>query len=179
MVISKPSPPKTITADGIQKLNPVYVRWAQQDRLLLSATIRSISPEIISFITNSETSRHAWDTLHNTYNKSSRGRILALKNRLHNPTKGSRSISEFMHEIKTLNGLDSYKEIGNAIQTRDSSISFDELHDKLLSIEAQLSSRSPSVTSGLTTAFMAAQNSSKNGQSNSKWGKNKPGNNYS
>lgn len=76
--------------------------------------------------------------------------------------KGTKSVTEFMLEIKgtidelalhgvstdpedlalkILNGSDdSFKELSHAIQAPDSGITFDELHEKLLSMEAQLAS---------------------------------------
>ena len=46
---------------------------------------------------------------------------------------------------KILDGLgDNYKELVRAVQTRDTSITFDELHEKLLSFEASLSANSKS-----------------------------------
>lgn len=90
-------------------------------------------------------SQHLW--------QPSRGRVLALRYRLHNPVKGAKSITEYLQEIKgivdelaligattdvedltlkILNGLDdSYSEISSAIQAREQPIGFDELHDKL------------------------------------------------
>lgn len=92
--------------------------------------------------------------------------------------KGTKSVTEFMLEIKgtidelalhgvstdpedlalkILNGLDdSFKELSHAIQAPDSGITFDELHEKLLSMEAQLASPPATLSSQPTTAFYAA-----------------------
>ena len=86
--------------------------------------------------------------------QTSRGHIKQLKEQLKRCTKGSKSISEYMLAIKTrvdelaimgkpvddedlidrvLEGLsDEYKSIIDAINTHDTSISFAELHAKLL-----------------------------------------------
>lgn len=62
--------------------------------------------------------------------------------------------------LNVLNGLDdSYKEIGNAIQARDTAISFDELHDKLLSVEAQQAARTAASSPQPATAFPAVSSS--------------------
>lgn len=160
---SHPCPPKTVTAASATTPNPAYALWIRQDQLILSAIIGAITPSLIPFIASANTSLDACQILSTTYGKPSRGRILALKNRLHNPVKGTKSITDFLQEIKStvdelallgvvtdpedlalkvLNGLDeSYKEIAHAIQAREKPIDFDELHDKLLSTEAQLAAR--------------------------------------
>ncbi|KAL8510427.1 hypothetical protein ACS0TY_017298 [Phlomoides rotata] len=88
-------------------------------------------------IASAKTSHDAWLTLASIYGKSSRGCILALKNRIHNSVKGTHSIIDFMLEIKgvvdelsllgvasdpedlVLNGLDDYyNELSNSIQAR-------------------------------------------------------------
>ena len=92
--------------------------------------------------------------------QTSRGHIKQLKKQLKRCTKGSKSISEYMQVIKTradelsllgkpvddevfidrvLKGLsDEYKSIIDAINARDTSISFVELHEKLFNKEASL-----------------------------------------
>jgi hypothetical protein len=159
---STPCPPKTITADNITTTNPSHKLWIRQDKLLLNALIGSISPTIIPFIACAGTTQEAWTILANTYAKPSRGRIKQVKNQLKNPSKGSQTITEFLHSVKAsadelailgapmdpedltekiLDGLDNdYKELVRAVQARDTSISFDELHEKLFSFEATSSS---------------------------------------
>lgn len=174
-------PPSTVLIDNKSEPNPLHAQWIRQDQLILSAIIGSVSPTLIPFIAAATTSRGAWDILASIYGRSSRGRILALKNRIHNPVKGTRTISDFMLEIKgvvdelsllgvvtdpedlvlkVLNGLDdSYKEISNAIQARDSAITFDELLDKLLSTEAQQAARATASSPQPATAFSAGTSS--------------------
>lgn len=168
-----PCPPATIPAvaaaatipvaadpvvDAAMVVNPAYSFWIRQDQLILSAIISTQSPSLIPFIATLKTSRAAWLTLATNYGKPFRGRIIALKNHLHNPLKGSTSVTDFLQEIKSvvdelalivvatdtedlvlkvLNGLDeSYLEISSAIQAHEQSIGFDELHVKLLSTKA-------------------------------------------
>ncbi|KAL6345090.1 hypothetical protein AAG906_013573 [Vitis piasezkii] len=157
---SKPCPPKTLTTNNAATLNPAYTLWIRQDQLILNALIGSLSPTIISFIARANTSLEAWTILANTYAKPSRGRIKQVKNLLKNPSKGTMTVTDFLHSVrartdelailgapmeeedlteKILDGLgDEYKELVRAVQARDTSISFDELHEKLLSFEASL-----------------------------------------
>ncbi|KAL6328776.1 hypothetical protein AAG906_003793 [Vitis piasezkii] len=97
----------------------------------------------------------------------SRGHIKQLKDHLKNITKGSQSITDYMQSIKTradelaalgkpldqedliekvLEGLDeNYQSIIDAVNGRDSTISFDELHEKLINKELSLRNKiSPS-----------------------------------
>jgi hypothetical protein len=97
---STPCPPNTITADNITTTNPSHKLWIRQDKLLLNALIDSISPTIIPFIACAGTAQEAWTILANTYAKPSRGRIKQVKNQLKNPSKGSRTITEFLHSVK-------------------------------------------------------------------------------
>lgn len=112
--------------------------------MILTAIIGSLTKTHIPFIANAKTSKDAWNILSNTYGRASRGKIIPLRNKLHNLVNGSRSITDYMLEIqsivdelallgvatdledialKVLNGLDeSYKEIANAIQACESSI---------------------------------------------------------
>ena len=129
--------------------NPAYTLWIRQDQLLLNAILGSLSPTIMSFIAQAQTSKEAWTILANTYAKPSRGRIKQVKNQLKHITKGSMGVSEFLQTIKAradelatlgapvdaedlsdriLEGLgDDYKELTRAVQARDNPISFDEL----------------------------------------------------
>ncbi|KAH7577423.1 hypothetical protein JRO89_XS01G0249200 [Xanthoceras sorbifolium] len=151
---SKPSSPATITQNDTTIPNPAYSLWSRQDQLILNALVGSLSPTIIPFIARAKTSQEAWTILANTYAKPSRGRIKQVKSHLKNPTKGSQNVTDFLQTVKSradelailgapmdeddltekiLDGLsDEYKELVRAVQARDTTISFDELHEKLL-----------------------------------------------
>ena len=165
---SNPCPPKTSTTDNVATLNPAYTFWIRQDQLILNALIGSLSPTFIPFVARATTSREAWTVLANTYAKPTRGRIKQVKNLLKNPTKGTMTVTGFLHSVKArsdelatlgapieeedliekiLDGLsDDYKELVRAVQARDNSITFDELHEKLLCFEASLSTTTKSET---------------------------------
>ncbi|RVW94084.1 Retrovirus-related Pol polyprotein from transposon RE1 [Vitis vinifera] len=119
----------------------------------------------IPFIAQAKTAKEAWTILANTYAKPSRGRIKQVKTKLKNSTKGSQNVIEYLHSVKAcadelailgapldpedltdkiLDGLgDDYKELVRVVQARDTFITFDELHEKLLSFEAS----APAITS--------------------------------
>ncbi|KAG6737402.1 hypothetical protein POTOM_058920 [Populus tomentosa] len=85
----------------------------------------------MSFIAQAQTSKEAWTILAYTYAKPSpRADELAIL--------GAPIDIEDLLEI-ILEGLGAeYKELARAVQTRDTLISFDELHEKLLNFEASL-----------------------------------------
>ncbi|RVW75651.1 Retrovirus-related Pol polyprotein from transposon RE1 [Vitis vinifera] len=159
-------PPPTVTVTGVASPNLAYTIWKRQDRLIFSALLGAISVSLQPLIARTTTSFDAWQTLANTYAKPSRGHIKQLKEQLKRCTNGSKSISEYMQAIKTradelallgkpvddedlidrvLEGLsDEYKSIIDAINAHDTSISFAELHEKLLNKEASLQTAQPS-----------------------------------
>ncbi|GMY39521.1 Retrovirus-related Pol polyprotein from transposon RE1, partial [Fagus crenata] len=153
-------PLRSVVTNGISTVNPAYTFWLRQDQLLLHAIIASVSESITPFVASSQTSREAWDRLSTLYASRSRTRIMHLKDKLALITRGTKSISEYLQTIKSaadelalagvpqsnddlllysLRGLGSeYKEIVAAIRARDTPISFEELHDKLLEQEVYL-----------------------------------------
>ncbi|RVX03530.1 Retrovirus-related Pol polyprotein from transposon RE1 [Vitis vinifera] len=171
---------------GTTTPNPAHTLWIRQDQLLLNAILGSLSPTIIPFIARAKTAREAWTILANTYAKRSRGRIKEVKNQLKQITKGSMGVFEFLQTIKArvdelsilsaavddedllekiLEGLDEdYKELVRAVQARDTPISFDELHEKLLNFEASLQS----TTKTEQSYFPASANSANRAYSGSR-----------
>ncbi|KAE8735065.1 hypothetical protein F3Y22_tig00000477pilonHSYRG00260 [Hibiscus syriacus] len=137
----------------------------RHDRLLLNALLDTIFISLQPLIARTTTSLDAWKTLANTYTKPSRGHIKQLNEQLKRCNKGSKSISEYIQAIKNrvdelallgkpiddkdlidrvLEGLsDEYKSVIDSINARDTSISFAELHEKLLNKEASLQIAQP------------------------------------
>lgn len=131
----------TITKDSAIESNLANTHWIRQDQLILSAIISSLTPSLIPFIAAAEAARSAWEIITNTYGKSSRGKIIALKNKLHNLSKGSRSITDYMLEIKgivdelsllgvTIDPENLVLKVLNGLDNSYTSILFDELHEK-------------------------------------------------
>ncbi|CAH9083683.1 unnamed protein product [Cuscuta epithymum] len=98
---SHPCPPATITSNGVINPNPAHVSWIRQDKLLFGALIGTLTPSVVSLITRANTTKDAWDTLSSVYAQPSRGHIKQLRSQLKKYTKGSKTITEYMHFIKT------------------------------------------------------------------------------
>ncbi|KAH7524673.1 hypothetical protein FEM48_Zijuj06G0144600 [Ziziphus jujuba var. spinosa] len=157
---SHPSPTSTITVNGKSAPNPTYMTWKRQDRLLFSALLSAVSLSIQPLLARNTTSQEAWTTLANTYAKPSCGHIKQIKDQLKNYVKVSKMISEYMQFIKKradelallgkpvdeedlidkiLDGLgEEYKGIVDAVNAHETSISFNEIHKKLINKEASL-----------------------------------------
>ena len=177
---TRPCPTPTLTTTNGTTPNPAYSLWVRQDQLILNAIIGSISPTIIPFIATATTSRDAWTTLFNTYAKPSRGRIMSLKGILDNLNKGEKTITEYMQIIKTCNdelllmnaaydideltlkilrGLgDEYSPLASAVKARETPVSFDELHEKLITYEAQLKQDQDKKSLTPASAYLTTKN---------------------
>ncbi|WVY95339.1 hypothetical protein V8G54_034427 [Vigna mungo] len=143
---SFPAPSMTISTTGVPPTpNPTYQTWRQQDRLIYGALLTTLSPEVASL---------------RTYAKASRSHLKQLKERLHTASKGTQSITTYMHSLKqtadllaslgspvsvedmtdhVLCGLDDgYKVVIDGVNARDTPILFDDLLEKLLIQELSL-----------------------------------------
>lgn len=175
---TKIAPAKTITIETVSKPNPAYETWLRQDKLIFGAIVGTVSPSLQPLISRSSSSLVAWQTLAKTFASPSRGHIKQIKTRMRNITKGSRSVTEYMCDMKTcadqLASLDNpmkeedivdkileqihdsdYDVIVNGIHSRESDISFDELNEKLVNHEALLQQQSYVLSSVPITANYA------------------------
>ncbi|GKV40995.1 hypothetical protein SLEP1_g48578 [Rubroshorea leprosula] len=156
---------------------PTYAPWAWQDQLLRHALITSISENITPYIAAAPTAQHAWETLANLYANRSRARVITLKERLQNMHRDGRSVSEYLCTLKAvadelgmidrplsdddlivyiLNGLGpEFREIATSLRTRDTSLSFDDLHDRLVAHEESLRREDTKLESTPLTAHLA------------------------
>ncbi|XP_021724287.1 uncharacterized protein LOC110691642 [Chenopodium quinoa] len=172
------APPTTITTDNVSTTNPAYLTWMRQDKLILGALVGTLTQNLVPLISTASTSHDAWSILANTYANPSRGHLKQIKSTLNNLIHTSQTISEYMQAIKAcvdqlatvgkpmdhedviekiLNGLDyeSYKPVIDAVNGRDTAISFEELHEKLITRELVLKSLPPSTTFNPTAHAMS------------------------
>lgn len=155
------TPPETISTEAAEnQSNPNFVAWKQQDKLLLSAIIGSLSLPVQSIVARATTTREVWETLTNTYGKPSRGHIRQIKDQLKESNKGIKSVSDYMRGIIDksdqlallgaplphedlldfiTNGLlEDYRAIVEMVQGRETPINIVELHEKLINRENTL-----------------------------------------
>ncbi|GKV43245.1 hypothetical protein SLEP1_g50561 [Rubroshorea leprosula] len=139
---------------------PEYSLWARQDQLLRHALITSVSENITPYIAAAATAQQAWETLARLYANCSQSRVITLKERLQNMRRDGWSVANYLINLKTvadelgtidrplndddltvyiLNGLGpEFREIAASLRARDSSLSFDDLHDRLVAHEESL-----------------------------------------
>lgn len=154
------TPAANITVDGETTLNPAFAPWRRQDRLLYSALIGSISLPLQPIVSSANTCCEIWELLAQTFGNPTRGHIRQLKFQIKQCVKGTKTISEYLRQIKSktddlallgkpldpedlieqiLAGLpEEYKPEVDAINGRDTTISFPELHERLLNREAMI-----------------------------------------
>ena len=94
-----PVPMATNSADEII-VNPAYQAWRKQDQQVLSILVSSLSENILPCVVGKTTSKEAWDALNKHCSSSNLSRIMHLHNRLHNSSKGTRSIFEYVQDIR-------------------------------------------------------------------------------
>ncbi|WVZ15231.1 hypothetical protein V8G54_012797 [Vigna mungo] len=158
---SFPAPPMTISTTGVPPTpNPAYQTWRRQDRLIYGALLTTLSPEVASLVSQTTTSHDLWTLLQRTYAKASCSHLKQLKERLHTASKGTQSITTYMHSPKqtanllaslgspvfvedmtdhVLRGLDNgYRAVIDGVNARDTPILFYDLLEKLLIQELSL-----------------------------------------
>ena len=155
--------PPNISSDGsasVNAPNPAFWRWLRQDKLILHAIHASISESVMPLIAASSTAHDAWSKLQRLYANNSRTRVIQLKENLTLIQRESRLVSDYLHTIKVivdelamidspisadditlyaLNGLGfEFRDITALIRNHESSLTFEELHDMLVSHESYL-----------------------------------------
>jgi histone deacetylase 1/2 len=97
--------------------NPAYTAWEEQDSLLCTWILSTISSSLLSRFVSLRQSWQVWDEVHNYCYTQMRTRSRQLRSELRSITKGSRSISEFIARIRTIS--ESLMSIGDPVPHRD------------------------------------------------------------
>ncbi|XP_019199090.1 PREDICTED: uncharacterized protein LOC109192844 [Ipomoea nil] len=82
--------------------NPDYLLWVRQDQIIVSALLGSSSDSIQPLVSSASTAYDAWQHLTTTYASASRGRILSLKAKLTQNPRGTRSITVFLNDMRSI-----------------------------------------------------------------------------
>lgn len=140
--------------------NPEYFLWNKQDQFILSAMLGSYTETIQPIISTATYSKEASQRLQTMYAKKSRTRVLSLKYSLMQNPKGTRSINEYIKDMRSIADAlvlanspisdkdlflqiksqhgPGYENITYALHARDTPITFDSLYDKLKAVENQI-----------------------------------------
>lgn len=96
------SPPtSTLTINHVGFINPAFVKWKRQDRLIYSGLLGAISLSIQPTLSRSLTDVDIWRTLAASYAKPRRWHIKQLKLQLKQWTKGTKTIDGSFQGITT------------------------------------------------------------------------------
>ncbi|KAK1650639.1 hypothetical protein QYE76_068444 [Lolium multiflorum] len=100
--IAAPSPTITEgTGDAAKETaNPEFLRWYQQDQLVLIALLGSMSEDIVGQLTRITTSAGVWETLHAMFGSQNRARVMQLRYQLSNLKKKDMTASEYFNRMK-------------------------------------------------------------------------------
>ncbi|GAB2211664.1 hypothetical protein Drorol1_Dr00024990 [Drosera rotundifolia] len=174
-----PCPPKTINDGETSVPNSAWTFWQRQDKLLFHALMSSLSEKVVPIISSATSSADAWDRLTKSYANASSSRIMGLTGQLTGVQRGTQSMTDYLSHVcslaeelaligssvpaphlilHTLNNVGpEYRDIAAAIRARDSTISFEELQDKLVEYESFLK-RDQQRSVGTVTAYPARFN---------------------
>ncbi|TMW80286.1 hypothetical protein EJD97_021849, partial [Solanum chilense] len=98
---TSPSPSRMITLGTNISPNPAFLTWFRQDQLIQNALMASVEPTIAPTVAAADSAKSAWDALHTTYANKSQTRVFSLRDQLARVTKDSRSITEYIHTIRS------------------------------------------------------------------------------
>jgi gag-polypeptide of LTR copia-type len=98
-----PPPEATIRAiTGTEVLNPNYLFWKRQDKLLNAWIRSSLSDSILSQVMSARTCRDLWLALDSYFTTTSRARLQVLKSQLQSISKGQSNCTEYLDRIRKL-----------------------------------------------------------------------------
>ncbi|KAI0499725.1 hypothetical protein KFK09_017933 [Dendrobium nobile] len=158
-----PPPSPTIhQPDGSSVFNSARSRWILTDQNLAAAICSTISPSVLPYVINLETTAAIWSVLETRFQSTNRSKVIQLKNELHNVSLKNQNMTQYLSEIKSLvdqiavagssvdnedvilyilKGLPtSYQSFKTSIRTMLNPISLDNLYSLLLSEEIHIMS---------------------------------------
>lgn len=125
--------------------NPAYTDWEEQDSLLCTWILSTISPSLLSRFVRLRHSWQVWDEIHSYCFTQMRTRSRQLRSELRAITKGSRSIAEFIARIRTIS--ESLMSIGDPVSHRDLiEVVLEALPEEFNPIVASVNSQSEIIT---------------------------------
>ncbi|KAK3001249.1 hypothetical protein RJ639_020376 [Escallonia herrerae] len=169
------APPTTLTENNQSTPKP-----SLSDLLVQNAILASVEPTLASTVAIAPSAHKAWTSLHTAFANKSQTRIISLQDQLARITKDSRPVTDYLRDIRSiadelatagaaitnvqlivriLQGLGSeYKAISAAIRSRETTISYEELYEKLLDHELFLKHEETKQTTPITVAMAQRNN---------------------
>lgn len=186
---SIPPPPKLIstsstsTGTSTRVPNLDHKCWFQQDQLLLSTILSSLTDNVLVQMVGYTTSREVWMALERMHTSKSRARTLQIRTHLATLRKGNASVSEYFQRVKNLcdtlaaagqplsddesisyilAGLGSdFDPLVTSVTTRLEPMSLEELYNHLLTHEMRIDHQNQSPRLQHASAHVASRHPSK------------------
>jgi len=96
-------PLHVFVVDGISlQVNYSFLHWKQQDQLILSALLSSLSMDVLHLIANCQTLSSVWHTLEQALVSSSNSRIMQFHGSFQDLWQDNESVTQFMQNAKAL-----------------------------------------------------------------------------
>ena len=86
----------------IRTLNPEFEQWNNEDQLLLSWLLASISPSILGHVIHCSSSYELWSILNHLSVTRFRARLLQLRMQLQSLKKGDMAILDYLAKLENL-----------------------------------------------------------------------------
>ena len=97
--------------------NPKYITWYDQDQVVLSALVSSLSENILAQMVGLTTSREVWVALERLFASHSSARTIQTRQFLASTKKGNLSISDYFQKMKSFS--DNLATIGQPLQNHE------------------------------------------------------------
>ncbi|KAE8696580.1 putative disease resistance protein [Hibiscus syriacus] len=97
------APDEFITnASGQLEENPVFAAHRQQDKLLASWLLTTVSTEVLPHLTGLTTAMSIWNTISRLFGARSSAKISSLRHNLHSQRKTGLTIREYLAKVKSI-----------------------------------------------------------------------------
>ncbi|CAL9243538.1 unnamed protein product [Arabidopsis halleri] len=117
--LTRPSP-TVVVRNGEQVTeanNPEFLKWMQTDQLIMAWIFGSLSEDTLKSVYGLRSSQEVWFYLAKKFNRVSATRKLDIQRKIQTTTKGTRSLAQYLSEIKAL--CDQLDSIGAPISEQE------------------------------------------------------------
>jgi len=95
--------PHILATDGVSlQVSQHFLRWKQQDQLILSVLLSSLSMEVLHIVVDCPTSCSVWQTLEQALASTSNSCVMQLHGSLQDLRQGDDSVTQFLQKAKAL-----------------------------------------------------------------------------
>ncbi|KAF3778167.1 hypothetical protein EJ110_NYTH44028 [Nymphaea thermarum] len=103
--------------ETVAEVNHEYETWMAHDRSLVAYITSTLSEEVLAGVDDDLSALELWNVLATTYSQVSESRFLQFKRQFQDIKRGTRSVLEYIHEIKNVS--DQFAIIGHPVNDKD------------------------------------------------------------